>query len=118
MTEAHRRRFLQQAGAGAASLAAAQLANFAAADDKDGKSSQTNPEQPDKPGQAADKLVMGWIGCGGQATNLMKSFVAQPDVAVTYVCDPETARAGHGAGRAERVGQGAENHRRHARAAR
>ena len=32
-------------------------------------------EQQAKPGQAADKLVMGWIGCGGQATNLMKSFV-------------------------------------------
>ena len=87
MINAHRRGFLKQAGLGAASVAATQLAGMATADDKKRrrfKAASVN---------AQNKLVMGWIGCGGQATNLLKSFISQPDVAVTYVCDPETARA-------------------------
>ncbi len=87
MTDAHRREFLRQAGLGAAAVAATQLSGIATAEDK----KADNSKQP--AADAQDKLVMGWIGCGGQATNLLKSFISQPDVAVAYVCDPETARA-------------------------
>ena len=100
MTDAHRREFLRQAGLGAAAVAATQLSGIATAEDK----KADNSKQP--AANAQDKLVMGWIGCGGQATNLLKSFISQPDVAVAYVCDPETARAvAMAQDRRERIGQ-------------
>src|SRR4030095_6080124 len=34
---------------------------------------------------ASDKIVLGVIGPGGMGTNLLKSFAAQPDVAVAWV---------------------------------
>jgi len=93
MTAGHRREFLKHAGLGAATLAAAEISSLARAED-----------QPAKPAEdAQNKLVMGWIGCGGQATNLLKSFVEQPDVAVAYVCDPEASRAAAAAQHVESV---------------
>lgn len=49
--------------------------------------------------QAADppKIVMGCIGLGGQGTNLAKSFAAQKDVTIAYVCDVDSQRAAAGA---------------------
>lgn len=82
MNAADRREFLKTASVGAAAVAAAQVATTSLADEKS-KASPTD----------AQKTVMGWIGCGGQATNLLKSFVEQPDVTIAYVCDPETERA-------------------------
>ncbi len=82
MTDFERRAFLKQAGLGTAALAAAQLTVAASAEEK-----------PEAKPDAQNKIVMGWIGCGGQGTNLLKSFVAQPEVTVAYVCDPEARRA-------------------------
>jgi predicted dehydrogenase len=39
------------------------------------------------------QLVMGGIGCGGQGTNLIRSFAGQEDVRVAWVCDPDLGRA-------------------------
>ncbi|HEY4312055.1 MAG TPA: Gfo/Idh/MocA family oxidoreductase [Pirellulales bacterium] len=83
MPDTPRREFLKQASLGAAAIATTQSARVVQADD----------DQQRPPVEAQSKLVMGWIGCGGQATNLMKTFITQPDVAVAYVCDPEAARA-------------------------
>src|SRR5215216_3002782 len=40
-------------------------------------------------GKAApsDRIVMGWIGTGGQGTSLLKRFIEQPDVQVIAVAD-------------------------------
>jgi predicted dehydrogenase len=87
MTESQRRDFLKQASLGAVAMAATQLSGSARAED-----------QPATPAIAAqNKIVMGWIGCGGQAKNLLRVFVEQPDVAVTFVCDPEASRAAEAA---------------------
>jgi predicted dehydrogenase len=83
MADKDRRDFLKHAGAGVAAIAAANLSLGASADDK--------AQQPAS--AANDALVMGWVGCGGQATNLLRSFVAQPDVKIACVCDPEAKRA-------------------------
>lgn len=41
---------------------------------------------------ANDKIVLGIIGPGGMGMNLLKSFAAQKDVAIAYVCDPDAGR--------------------------
>ncbi|HEY2839297.1 MAG TPA: Gfo/Idh/MocA family oxidoreductase, partial [Pirellulales bacterium] len=86
MSDSHRRDFLKHAGIGVAAATAASLAAV-------GRADETKDEKSAAKSDAGGTIVMGWIGCGGQATNLLKSFAAQPDVAVAYVCDPETARA-------------------------
>ena len=93
MTDRQRREFLKHAGLGAAAIAGAQLASVARAEDK-----PVAKDQADQPAAGTqNKLVMGWIGCGGQAKNLLRSFIEQPDVAVSYVCDPEASRAAEAA---------------------
>ena len=52
---------------------------------------------------ASDKIVVGLIGPGGMGTNLLKSFAAQPDVAVAWVCDPDSERAGKAAQTTEQI---------------
>jgi predicted dehydrogenase len=52
---------------------------------------------------ASDKIVLGVIGPGGMGTNLLKSFAAQPDVAVAWVCDPDSERAGKAAQTTEQI---------------
>ena len=108
MADSHRRDFLKHAGIGVAAATAANLAGVLRAD-------ETKPGKRAAKSDAGGKIVMAWIGCGGQATNLLKSFGAQPDVAVAYVCDPEASRAAAAA----QVGrkpdrQGAEDRVRHA----
>jgi predicted dehydrogenase len=87
MTESQRRDFLKQAGLGAVAMAATQLSGNARAEDQPATLA----------GGAQNKIVMGWIGCGGQAKNLLRVFAEQPDVAVTFVCDPEASRAAEAA---------------------
>ncbi|OHB67048.1 MAG: dehydrogenase [Planctomycetes bacterium RBG_13_60_9] len=41
---------------------------------------------------ANDRIVLGVIGPGGQGSGLLKSFAAQKDVEVAYVCDPDSPR--------------------------
>jgi predicted dehydrogenase len=41
---------------------------------------------------ANERLVVGLIGPGGMGTNLLRSFAAQPDVAISHVCDPDEGR--------------------------
>src|SRR5689334_13300866 len=73
-----RREFLQ---ATSAALAAAALANCAAA---------KGPNE---------KLVVGLIGCGGRGTHDAELFRKTPNVEVAYVCDVDDARRGAAAQR-------------------
>ena len=41
---------------------------------------------------ANERIVIGLIGPGGMGTNLLKSFAAQKDVEVAYVCDVDATR--------------------------
>ncbi len=75
MRKPNRREFLKQGSALAATTAAFGLPLGA---------------QP-SPG-ANDKIVLGIIGPGGMGMNLLKSFAAQKDVAIAYVCDPDANR--------------------------
>lgn len=51
----------------------------------------------------SDKIVLGVIGPGGMGTNLLKSFAAQSDVAVAWVCDPDSERAAKAAQTTEQI---------------
>lgn len=47
------------------------------------------------PGHAAEagaRLILGVIGPGGHGSNLLKSFAAQPDVEIAWVCDADAQR--------------------------
>src|SRR5262245_34779304 len=52
---------------------------------------------------ANEKIVMAVIGPGGMGTNLLKSFAAQPDVSLAYVCDPDEARLNKAASEVEKI---------------
>jgi predicted dehydrogenase len=41
---------------------------------------------------ANDRIVLGLIGPGGMGTNLLRSFAAQSDVRIAWVCDPDSQR--------------------------
>lgn len=43
---------------------------------------------------AANDMNVGLIGCGGRGTLLVSQFAKQPNVNVTWLCDPDTARTG------------------------
>lgn len=75
MNNPNRRKFLKQGSAIVATTAAFGLPLSA---------------QP-SPGAKA-KIVLGIIGPGGMGMNLLKSFAAQKDVAIAYVCDPDADR--------------------------
>src|SRR6266540_7060316 len=53
--------------------------------------------------RANEKIVMAVIGPGGMGTSLLKSFSAQPDVAMAYVCDPDEARLSKAADEVEKI---------------
>jgi len=74
MRETNRRKFLKQAGVGIA-VSAASVSQAAMARG------------------ANERIVVGVIGCGGRGTRLGKTFDAQPDARVAYVCDPDRTRA-------------------------
>jgi predicted dehydrogenase len=52
---------------------------------------------------AGSKVVLGVIGPGGMGTNLLKSFAAQTDVAIAWVCDPDSERANKAAQATEQI---------------
>ncbi|MBM4029378.1 MAG: Gfo/Idh/MocA family oxidoreductase [Planctomycetes bacterium] len=64
----NRRQFLKGAGAAAMGLPKARAAG------------------------ANDRIILGMIGPGGHGSGLLKSFAAQKDVAVAYVCDADANR--------------------------
>lgn len=84
MSETNRRSFLKSTGA-----AAGGSAILALADSEPAPAAENNP--------ANDKLVLALIGCGGRGLAVAKSFAGQPDIAVAYVCDPDSTRAGKAA---------------------
>jgi len=43
---------------------------------------------------ANERLVVGVMGVGGRGTSLVEKFAARPDVAIAYLCDPDTRRFG------------------------
>lgn len=50
-----------------------------------------------------DKIVLGIIGPGGMGMNLLKSFAAQKDVGIAYVCDPDAGRMNQAAQTVEEI---------------
>jgi predicted dehydrogenase len=52
---------------------------------------------------ANDKVVMAVIGPGGMGSSLLKSFAALKDVAIAYVCDPDSDRMAAAAQSAEKT---------------
>ncbi len=72
-TPTDRRQFLRQAGAAVVGAAAFAVPKARAAG-------------------ANDRIVLGVIGPGGQGSGLLKSFAAQKDVEVAYVCDADANR--------------------------
>jgi predicted dehydrogenase len=80
-----RRSFLRQAGAAAAGIGVALLADdleFAAA----------QPAAPDSVA-AADKIVCGFVGLGGMGTYNLSDFKRCPEVVIAAVCDVDQDRA-------------------------
>ena len=73
MTSTPRREFLKQAAVGAASAAAVFPNSIRAAG-------------------ANEKIVLGMIGPGGHGMGLLRSFAAQPDTEIAWVCDPDANR--------------------------
>jgi predicted dehydrogenase len=53
--------------------------------------------------EANNRVVVGVIGPGGMGTNLLKSFAGQKDVAIAYVCDPDSERMAKAARTAEEI---------------
>src|SRR5207247_10777057 len=41
---------------------------------------------------ANERIVIGVMGVGGRGTALVEKFAARPDVAIEYLCDPDTRR--------------------------
>jgi predicted dehydrogenase len=52
---------------------------------------------------ANEKVIMGVIGPGGMGTNLLKSFAAQKDVEIAYVCDVDAQRLSTAAKNVENI---------------
>src|SRR3954466_2987820 len=50
-----------------------------------------------------ERIVLGFIGPGGQGTNLLRSFAPMSDVAIAYVCDADSKRAQAAAKNAEQL---------------
>lgn len=74
MSNTPRRNFLKQAAAGVAGAAAVGFPNLLRATG------------------ANERVVLGMIGPGGHGMGLLRSFVAQPDATVAWVCDPDANR--------------------------
>ncbi|UCG47825.1 MAG: Gfo/Idh/MocA family oxidoreductase [Phycisphaerales bacterium] len=79
MQRLSRRKLLKQSGAMAAGMVLAGSRNTSGAAGANGR------------------VCIGMIGPGGHGSGLLKSFVAQKDVEVVYVCDPDANRANQAA---------------------
>ena len=73
MRKVNRRGFFNRAGVAAAAVAVAG--------------------QDSAAGGASERIVVGVIGCGGRGVKLGRTFDAQADATVAYVCDPDQNRA-------------------------
>ncbi len=85
MNENNRRAVMKQTGV---SLAALTTLGLAASQGK---------------ANANEKVVMAAIGCGGQGTNLLKTFAAISGVELAYVCDPDSQRGANAAKEVEKI---------------
>src|SRR5438552_9339946 len=54
-------------------------------------------------GEGSQRIRVGFIGCGGQADSLMRSFAALKDVEVTHVCDVDAKHRAEAAALVEQV---------------
>ena len=52
---------------------------------------------------ANERIIVGIMGTGGRGTSLVEKFAARQDVAIAYVCDPDTRRAKAAAGLVEKA---------------
>ena len=77
MSQPNRRSFVTSTVAGTAAVTAASLT-------------------PRPVRAARSKVVLGLIGCGGRGTYLAQTFLANPDVEIAYVCDPDQGRLAAG----------------------
>ena len=59
--------------------------------------------RPARAASANEKIVLGVIGPGGMGTNLLKSFAAQKDVELAYVCDVDAERMARAVKNAETI---------------
>src|SRR5262249_36951584 len=78
-----RRGFLQESALGAAALALAGTSRGAKG--------------------ANDRVTVGLIGCGGMGTAHLRQLVANADVNIAYVCDPDGKRLGTAAQAVEKA---------------
>ena len=77
MSQPNRRSFVTSTVAGTAAVTAASLT-------------------PRPVRAARSKVVLGLIGCGGRGAYLAQTFLADPDVEIAYVCDPDQGRLAAG----------------------
>jgi predicted dehydrogenase len=88
-----RRQFLKQAGTATAGAVAFPYIVPSSALGKDGAVAPS------------DRVIMAWIGTGGQGRGLMSNFLAFPEVQVVAACDVDESRLAEGLGRVnERYG--------------
>ena len=52
---------------------------------------------------ANERIVVGVMGVGGRGTSLLEKFAARQDVAIAYVCDPDSRRSKAAAGLVEKA---------------
>ncbi len=45
-----------------------------------------------KSAHAADKKVVGLMGCGGRGTQLIRAYAKRPEIEVKYICDVDQSR--------------------------
>src|SRR5512136_1192964 len=52
---------------------------------------------------ANERIVVGFMGTGGRGTSLVEKFAARQDVAIAYLCDPDSRRSKAAAGMVEKA---------------
>jgi predicted dehydrogenase len=60
--------------------------------------------QPLRAAGANERITLGIIGPGGMGSNLLESFARMKDVAIAFVCDPDSGRLEAAAKKAEELG--------------
>ena len=54
-----------------------------------------------RPAPAQDRVILGFMGCGGRAGDLMRGFGKRKDVEIAWLADPDSARVGRAAAAVE-----------------